>query len=618
MPKFVKIILSYILLLTLFITSLTFLIPSPTLNKPNYIELYNQNNELIYSELYNNKSAYIDLDNLNDYTYQAFIAIEDSSFYKHHGFDLSRNIQAFFINLFSFSIKQGASTISQQYARNIFLNTERTFARKLKEAFYTIQIERKYTKDEILEGYLNSLYFGHGLTGLDSASKYYFGKSPYELTIAESAMLAGICNAPSIYSPSNNPSKAKQRQRLVLYKMLIQNYITKEEYQNSLKEELKYNLTKESNDNFNYYKDIVINELEKLNIYTKENINKGLKIYTNIDMSLTNEINALLQKYIPLNQDIQTSIVIMEPFSNKVLYITGGFDYTKSTYNRAINSSRQIGSTIKPLLYSLALANGFNPNTLLTSEETTFNIKDIGPYSPKNPNNKYANTQIDMIQAIALSDNIYALKTLLLLGSKNLANLLSLFGIKDPEELPSIALGTVNTSLLKLTSIYNTFASLGTYYKPNFITKVTDYNDNVLYSPTSSHSIILDESNTLILNQMLTSTFDSSLSSYLSATMANYKPYNIYSAKSGTTKSDSYVMAYNPNYTIGIWVGTDSNKDLSNYTLSKQLFKDISFLLDSKKDPSWYNTNYQTRALRYNPNTHSFDTSGKLYYFKKQ
>ena len=129
---------------------------------------------------------------------------------------------------------------------------------------------------------------------------------------------------------------------------------------------------------------------------------------------------------------------------------------------------------------------------------------------------------------------------------------------------------------------------------------------------------ILDESNTLILNQMLTSTFDSSLSSYLSATMANYKPYNIYAAKSGTTKSDSYVMAYNPNYTIGIWVGSDSNKDLTNYTLSKQLFKEISTILENEKEVSWYNTNYQITALRYNPNTHSFDNSGKLYYFKKK
>ena len=204
-----------------------------------------------------------------------------------------------------------------------------------------------------------------------------------------------------------------------------------------------------------------------------------------------------------------------------------------------------------------------------------------------------------------------------MLGSENLVNLLKLFDIQEIESLPSIALGTTNTSLLKLTSIYNTFASLGTYYSPQFISKVTDFNDNILYTSSNKSKQILNESNTLILNQMLTSTFDSSLSSYTNATMSNYKPYNIYAAKSGTTNSDSYVMAFNPNYTIGIWVGTDSNKQLSNYTLPKQLFLDITKLLTNEKKASWYNTNYHTTALRYNPNTHLFDNSGSLYYFKK-
>lgn len=615
--KYIKFFLSFLLIFSFFIVSMIYITPSIILNKPNYIEIYDQNNELIYSELYQNKSEYIDLNTLNDYTYNAFVAIEDKNFYNHHGFDIKRNIQAFFINLFSFSIKQGASTISQQYARNTLLNNKRTLSRKIKEAFYTIKIEQKYSKFEILEGYLNSLYFGHGITGIGGASKYYFNKNPSDLTIAESAILAGICNAPSIYSPSNNKENTIKRQRLVLYQMLIENYITQEQYQQAINEQITYHLVKENSNNFNYYKDSILNQLDKLNIYSKQNLQKGLKIYTNIDIELTNKINDILKKYIPLNKDTQLSIVILEPFSNKILYLNGGFDYNTSSYNRAINASRQVGSTIKPLIYSLALANGFSPSTLLTSEETTFNIKNIGVYSPKNPNNKYADQEIDMIQAIALSDNIYALKTLLLLGSENLVKMLNLFEIENIEALPSIALGTINTSLLKLTAIYNTFASLGEYYTPSFITKVTDFNNNILYKNPNKHKKILDESNTLILNQMLTSTFDSSLNSYLNATMSNYKPNNIYASKSGTTKNDSYVMAYNPNYTIGIWCGSDSNNNFANFTLPKQLFKEISNILDSQKKPSWYNTNHLTKAIRYNPNTHKFDNSGSIYYFKK-
>lgn len=599
------------------ISSITFIIPAPNLNKTNYIEIYDNKNKLIFTQLYETESTYSNIDSLNDYTYNAFIAIEDRNFYKHKGFDFLRNIKAFFTNLFSFSIKQGASTISQQYARNTLLNTEKTLSRKIKEAFYTIQIERKYSKKEILEGYLNSLYFGHGLTGIDSASNYYFNKPPQQLTIAESAMLAGLCNAPSIYSPKIDEEKSTYRQRFVLYQMLTQNYITKEEYQNALNEQLTFNFKKKTTTPFNYYKDALINELESLNLYTKENLQKGIKIYTNIDTTISDNINELLKTYKPLNTDIQSSIIIMEPFSNKILYLSGGFDYSSSSYNRALYSSRQIGSTIKPLIYSLALANGFTPNTLLTSKETTFNIENKGSYSPKNPNNKYANDKIDMIQAISLSDNIYALKTLLLLGSENLVTLLNDFGVTNIDAIPSLALGTVNTSLLKLTSIYNTFASLGKYYEPSFINKVSDFNNNTLYINNSSPTNILNETNTLILSQMLTSTFDSSISSYLQATMANYKPNDVFAAKTGTTKSDSYVLAYNPNYTIGIWIGTDSNASLTNYTLSKQLFKEITLILEEQKSPSWYNTNYQTQALRYNPNTHTFSNSGNIYYFKK-
>lgn len=617
MKKIIKLFISIPLILSFFIIFFSFLfIPSPKLNKVNYIELYDNNEEKIYSELYEYQSEYIDLEKLNEYTYNAFIAIEDKNFYKHNGFDIGRNIQSFFINLFSLSIKQGASTITQQYARNTLLTNKRTLSRKIKEAFYTIKIEKNYTKKQILEGYLNSLYFGHGLTGIDAASHYYFNKSPSQLTIAESAMIAGICNAPAIYSPQISLEKATSRKKLVLYEMFTQKYITKQEYQDALKENITYNFNKSLETNFNYYKDAVINELKSLNLYTKSNLQKGLKIYTNCNITITKQINEILKVYKPSNKDTQIGIIIMESFSDKIIYMSGGFDYSSSSYNRSLFSSRQIGSTIKPLLYSLALSNGFSPTTLLTSKETTFNIENFGTYSPKNANNKYANDKIDMIQALALSDNIYALKTLLILGSQNLINLLNLFDINKIKPLPSIALGTINTSLLHLTSIYNTFASLGTFYQPKLINKITDYNNNVIYTSSNNSKQLLNNTNTLILNQMMTATFDSSLSSYTSPTMSNYKPSNIYAAKSGTTESDSYVMAYNPNYTIGIWIGSDSNKKLTNHTLSKQIFIEIDNILSTKKEPCWYNTNHQTTALRYNPNNHKFDKNGNIYYFK--
>jgi membrane peptidoglycan carboxypeptidase len=227
----------------------------------NHTITFLDKNDNYFFEINNaNKQSYITIENIDEDIINAIISIEDKNFYKHSGFDILRNIKAFFTNLFSFSIKQGASTISQQYARNTLLSTEKTLSRKIKEAFYTIQIERKYTKSQILEGYLNSLYLGHGLTGIDSASYYYFNKSAYDLTIAESAMLAGICNAPSIFSPKINLNNAIERQKLVLYRMLSEDYITQQEYQKALKEELTYSFEKQESSNLNYYKDSIINE----------------------------------------------------------------------------------------------------------------------------------------------------------------------------------------------------------------------------------------------------------------------------------------------------------------------------------------------------------------------
>ena len=617
MKKIIKTSILLTLIMFIITTSVIYLIPAPIIDKYSYIEFYDNENNLIYTYLNSYESTYIRLEELNEYTYNAFIAIEDDDFYEHSGFDIKRNIHSAIINIFSGSIKQGASTISQQYARNVLLNNERTISRKIKEAFYTIQIEKEYSKKKILEGYLNSLYFGHGLIGINAASYYYFNKHPSSLSIAESAMLAGLCNAPSIYSPKISTENATKRKNLVLYKMLIEDFITPQDYQTALKESLTFNFNKKIKTNLNYYIDAAISELKENNVLTKRNLQKGLKVYLNIDYSLTNEINSIISKHQSSNIDNQLGIIILEPNSNKIVYLSGGFDYSTSPYNRVIHSSRQIGSTIKPLLYYLALKNDFSPNTLLTSEETTFNIKGIGEYSPKNANNTYANEQIDMIQAIALSDNIYALKTLLLIGSENLIKLLSAFNINKIEKVPSIALGTVNTSLLKLTNIYNTFASAGKQYNPSFINKVEDSRGNKIYHSNNNFVKTLDESATLILNQMLTSTFDKSLSSYANATMSNYKANNIYAAKSGSTSSDSYVIAYNPNYTIGIWTGKDSNKTITNHTLSKQLFEEIAAVLDTKKEQRWYSTNYHTTALKYNPVTHSFDDSGKWYFFKK-
>ncbi|HHU59948.1 TPA: penicillin-binding protein, partial [bacterium] len=368
-----------------FVVGIVGSLPTPVITKSNNLRIYDRSNNLIYEEVYGVKSKYIELEKLPSYVPASFIAIEDKNFYSHKGFDFKRIIKSFFINLTSFKIKEGASPISQQYARNTMLSNERTLLRKIKEAYYTFKIESKYSKQEILEGYLNSLYFGHGITGIEGASNFYFNKSAEHLTLSEATVLAAVCNAPAVYSPSINPKNTKVRQNKVLRKMYDLDFISEKQYYDAVLDSNEYYLEKDNPDNFYYYRDAVIQELVSLNLYENKAKLKGLKVITNINIDLNSKINEIIGKHKPTDEDIQVSVVVMEPFSNKVLSLNGGFDYNLSSFNRALSSKRSVASTIKPLLYYLALINNFNPTTKLTSEKTNFYIKDFGSYSPSNP-----------------------------------------------------------------------------------------------------------------------------------------------------------------------------------------------------------------------------------------
>lgn len=595
-----------------------FCVGEPELNKDRYIKLYDDQNEIFYQSINNYSGQYVSLENVSPYFLKAIVSIEDKRFYQHHGFDYVGISRAIKTNVIKRKNSQGASTITQQYARLLYLTNEKTWSRKVKEAFFTLQLETHLSKDKILEGYVNNVYFGHGIYGIENAAQYFYKKKASELTLNEASMLAGVVNGPQYYSPLLHEKKAKQRQVLVLNAMYENNVITKSVLEATKKQTL--NLAKEHSLNENmstyYYKDTVLQELEDLGYYNNQYLNKGLNIYTSFHQEYQDTLNQLIKEK-NIQTDLQCAFTVVNPKTSQLQALLGGKDYSKSQYNRALHANRQIGSTMKPLLYYLALENGFNPTTSFLCEPTTFKLENQTTYSPSNFHQKYAYKDITLAQAIAVSDNIYAVKTHLFLGTENLYNFLRNYHIKAKNNA-SLALGTVNTNIYNLSNIYCNIASTGKYQPIYAIEKITDHQGKLIYQHKNKRTQNLNKESCLILSQLLTGTFNKQFSTYLSATMANYQTNYTVACKTGSTDYDNLIVAYNPNILITGWVGYDDNRKMEQ-SEEKTITKDvaISFLNKHIKKEAWYYPTSKLNAISINPLSGEFDENGIVYWFRK-
>ncbi len=553
------------------------------INRPNYIELYDNNNNLFYS--YNNdyQGEYVELKDVSSCFIKTLINTEDKNFYNHHGFDYLRIIKSLFENIKSNSLNQGASTITQQLAKNLFLNNKKTILRKIKEAQITKKLESAYSKDYILELYINTVYFAHNIYGLKSASEFYFHKEPSLLNYQESCLLVGIINAPNLYSPLIDLNASNNKQKTIAYNLYKNNIININEYYDIIfNKSIIYGSSKKENNVEKYYHQAIFKELKNLNINSSLN---GLKIETYFNKEIESLINNVLNKYELIDQ---VSVIVMKPYSNEVLALVGGKNYYKSQYNRALESYRQIGSTIKPFIYYLALEKGLTPLSKFTSEPTKFTLENGLTYSPNNANNIYAYRKINMVEALAMSDNIYAVKATLLVGSSNIKKLLNRLGANIENETLAISLGGCELTPLQLISAYNTLASTGKYYKPSFIKKVSLFNDTILYEDKKISKSVLNYDTTLIINHLLKAPFDQGLKTYSSPTMLPYQLNKTFACKTGSTPSSSWVVGFNKDYTLLVYVGDDNNKTLHDGRVSKKIFKDIVFSLTLDKEDNFY------------------------------
>lgn len=625
--KIGKIIGIFILIIVIGMVGLygyCYITPKMDINKSQSYYLYDNKEEMVF----NNNNKWISLDKISPYLIDATISTEDKHFYHHIGFDYLRIAKALVTNIVSSSLSEGASTITQQYARNLFLNYDKTWERKIDEAMLAIELEVHYTKDEILEGYLNTINYG-GIFGIENASWYYFNKSASDLTLAEASMLAGIPQAPAKLSPINNEENAKKRQNVVLELMVNNKKITENDKIVAYNTPLEYVGKTDDNDitSLLYYRDAVIEELNGIETIPSSLIKTGgLKIYTALNKEAQVDLENAVKNNIKEGSELQLAGIMIDPNTGEVMALLGGTDYSKSQYNRAIKAKRQVGSTMKPFLYYAALESGFTSASSFISEATTFYFANNKTYSPKNYNDHYANGPLSMTAAIAYSDNIFAVKTHLFLGEETLVNMVNRLGISsNMSAIPSLALGTKEISLMEMVCGYGAFASQGYKVDSHFIKRVEDSKGNIIYEYKEEKDLILNPSLTYILSEMLTSTYDTAFISYNYPTLISLLPKitHKYSIKTGTTDSDMLIIGYNKNTVLGIWTGYDDNRkiDANDYYLHKDVWIDTMETYLKDKDNSWYSVPSNIVGVLVDPITGMLakeDTkNSKMFYFIK-
>lgn len=581
----------------------------------HHITLYDRNGDILYESNFDEDMEWTDLEDIPQQVQDAFVAVEDRRFYLHMGFDPIRIVSALRNNMHSDTL-QGGSTITQQYAKNLFLTNEQTLQRKIEEFFYAVRLEMHYSKADILEGYLNTLYFGHGIYGISEASSYYFGKDMDELSAGELAMLVGVVNGPGAFSPYLHYENAISRQQTVLQVLKDEQVIDEAAYEEAMNEELvilDHRDDEQEDDIRAYYIDAVLAELSAMNL-TKDQ----LDVYTYFDPQASRALYLSLQENLGSDSEMQAAAVILEPFTDHILAMAGGKSYTESQYNRALHAERQIASTIKPLLYYCALQQGFTPSTTFISQPTTFQLGDNETYAPGNYGDQYPYREISMINAIGMSDNIYAVKTHLFLGTQTLQHALAQYGI-TADDNASLALGTVSLNVCELASIYNSFASEGLYAQPQLISGIRSKETWIMQDETQMKQL-LKRDETLMLSQLLTATYDPKNITYAYPSMLGSAPDVPTAVKSGTSDWDSLCAGYNPQYTLVIWSGYDDNRTLEKADMShaRKIFQVTFDRLYEGREGPWYERPDTLEERRVDPVSGEPSSQGSVYWYKKE
>lgn len=508
-------------------------------------------------------SQIVELKEISPYLIQATLAIEDRNFYHHVGFDIKGIARAAVVNIQHMSKVQGAGTITQQLARNMYLSHERTWTRKLKETYYAVQMELQMNKDEILGQYLNQIYYGHSTYGIQAAARLFFGKDALDLTLAESAMLAGIPKGPRYYSPYYDLKSANERQGTVLKTMVAAGSITQQEADQASKVKLNIlPLEPRRPPIGGYFRDYVRNlATEKFGIADEQFEEGGLKVYTSLDASTQRIAEQVVAEQMDKQGELQAALIAIDPRNGYVRAMVGGRSYGENQFNRVFANTRQPGSAFKPIVYITALQQKqFTPLTRFKSEPTTFSY-DNGrqSYTPNNFGNIYFNW-IDLRQAIAKSDNIFAVHSIIEVGADNVIATARKMGISSPmKPLPSLALGTFPVSPFEMASAFAIFANGGMRIDPVAILRIENRNGRILYEAKPVQEQVIDPAYTYVMTSLMESVFEQGgTGNRVSAVLK--RPV---AGKTGTTNTDAWLVGYTPELSTAVWVGYDKDRNIS-------------------------------------------------------
>lgn len=575
---------------------------------PETISKILSSDDTLLKELYIQKRDVIPLGKMPQDLINAVLSMEDRDFYEHSGINIKGILRAIFIDVITMSTRQGASTITQQLARNMYntIGFKKTITRKLKEVLTAIQIEKTFTKSEIMELYLNSVYFGHGRYGVQSSSMFYFGKKAEELSLAESATIIGMLPAPAYYSPIKHPEKAKLRKKIVLRSMKIVGYITEKQHNIALADNVIPETGTVNPGLAPYFSEHVRRELEKIDEDLNINLYEdGLIIHTTLDMEIQSILEESFNNGIQKNQEIlvkefkkspkklkralaqtgfpkdsilaifnenrsiprelknqfivQGAAVVLDVKTGKVLGMIGGRQEEEyiDHFNRATQAKRQPGSVFKPFIYLTALENGYPPTHQLLNQPLVFFIDDTVRWNPQNWDGSTSLLET-MRYGLKKSLNLVSVRIVQELVSPwQIKKVAKQFGITtNIRPVDAIALGVSEVYPIEITSAYAAIANNGVLNKPQYIERVEDRYGRVIKTFTTESSEVKDEALIYVIRDMMRSVVDEGTGSSLRWKYKFTKPI---AGKTGTTnsKADAWFVGYTPKIAIGVWVGLD-------------------------------------------------------------
>ena len=555
-------------------------------HEPSLATIVYDRNEKVITRLFQENRNWVKLDVVSPWMVKAILAAEDDRFYDHSGIRPASIFRAGIVDIFHRGARQGGSTITQQLARNLFLTKEKTIIRKAKEAILALRLERIYTKDQLLEMYLNTIYMGHGAYGIDSASKNYFGKAPGQLSITESAVLAGLVAAPETYSPFRNPSRSKTRKDYVLKRMLDLDWISKSDFDTSVNDVPKL-VKREANKSSIFLKDsphfvsyILFNRL--LPNYGTEMVYRGgLRVHTTIDLDLQKKAEELVSK-----MKHEGALVALDPNTGEILALVGGRDFDASKFNRATQAFRQPGSAFKPIVYATALENGYRAVDHLLDAPLIF----PNGWEPGNYGSKY-DGEVTLMDALARSINTVAIRLAQIDGVSRVVEMARRMGISTPhlpEDL-SLALGTASVTPLEMCVAYSTFANNGYKVEPYGIKEIKGKNGESIEQNGPKLANAISVTTAVTARSML-----EQVAVWGTGAKARIDGHQTF-GKTGTTNdwTDAWFAGGIPGLVVVVYVGNDDHTPLGGKTTGTvaavPVWKEfVSFAVKKLKLPSTF------------------------------